>query len=520
MAKAIQRNREYWRRRFEALEDEQYQQGVTYYRDVQEQFRRATNDIQLDIQRWYQRLADNNNINYAAAKKFLKESELEEFRWTVERYIKAGKENAIDQRWMKELENASARHHISYLEAMKLQIQQHAELLSTEYECGVTDFLRKSYGEQYYRTAFEIAKGTGTGVNLARLDSRKVDAIIRRPWAQDGAAFSDRIWTNKEKLVRNLHMELTQNIIRGSSSQKAIDSLSKTMKVSRAQAGRLIMTESAAISSASQQNCLKELGVEKYEILATLDIHTSEICQEMDGKIFDMKDYDVGVTAPPFHPYCRTTTVPYFNDEFTIEEERAARDGDGKTYYVSADMKYDDWKKVVDSGGDLKARDAKRGNQEKAHGNKLSMDEKGAVIRYVSPDAYALNDKLRRNEPLTDAEKNWIMRLDKALDKLPRYKGDLNRSLTFRNSEDAQAFYDSLVVGSEYAPKQYMSATKQGVYNEEAQVQFYIQNSKQGKDLGALNSMEHEVLYSIESKFKVLNKTVQDGIYYILLEEA
>lgn len=339
------KNKDYWGKRMAALEDNQYQRSATYYKDVQRQYMRATNSIQMDVMLWYQRLADNNGVSYAGARKLLKKDELEEFKWTVEDYIKAGEENAVDQRWMKELENASARHHISYLEAMKIQMQQHAELLSTEFEGGMTDYLHKAYGEQYYRAAFEVAKGTGAGANLARLDNRKIEAVIKRPWAQDGEDFSSRIWSNKEKLVRNLHTELTQNIIRGESPQKAIDSLSKTMEVSRSQAGRLIMTESAAISSAAQKDCLKELGVEKYEILATLDGQTSEICRDMDGKVFDMKDFKVGVTAPPFHPNCRSTTVPYFDDELTKGEQRAARAGDGETYYVPADMKYREWEK-------------------------------------------------------------------------------------------------------------------------------------------------------------------------------
>lgn len=353
MAKEKPRNKHYWQQRMAALEDDQYQHSAAYYKDVQRQYARATNSIQMDISRWYQRLADNNDISYTGAKKLLKKNELDEFKWTVEDYIKAGKENAIDQRWMKELENASARHHISYLDAMKIQMQQHAELLSTEFEGGMTDYLHKAYGQQYYHTAFEIAKGTGAGTNLAQMDSRKVNAIIKHPWAQDGENFSDRIWTNKDKLVRNLHTELTQNIIRGESPQKAIDSLSKTMDVSRSQAGRLIMTESAAISSVAQKDCLKDLGVEKYEILATLDNLTSQICRDLDGKVFDMKEYEVGVTAPPFHPNCRSTTVPYFDDEFTEGEQRAARDSDGKTYYVPADMKYREWEKkfVKESAG-------------------------------------------------------------------------------------------------------------------------------------------------------------------------
>lgn len=345
MAKASRKNKNYWQDRMAVLEDKQYRSSAAYYQDLQEQFRRASNDIQMDIGKWYQRLADNNGVSLTGAKRLLKKNELEEFHWTVEQYIKAGEENAIDKRWMKQLENASTRQHISYLEAMKLQTQQHAELLSTEYEGGITDFLHKSYADNYYHSAFEIAKGTGTGSNLSRLDDKRIDMVIRKPWAQDGANFSDRIWTNKEKLVNSLHSELSQNIIRGASPQKAIDSLSKTMDVSRAQAGRLVMTESAAIASAAKQDCLKELGVERYEIVVTLDSHTSEICRDLDGEVFAMKDYEVGVTAPPFHPNCRTTTAPYFDDEFTAGDQRAARGEDGKTYYVPADMKYREWEK-------------------------------------------------------------------------------------------------------------------------------------------------------------------------------
>ena len=91
-----------------------------------------------------------------------------------------------------------------------------------------------------------------------------------------------------------------------------------------------------------------ELGVDEYEILATLDNRTSEICRHMDGKVFKTSDLQVGINHPPFHCRCRTTSVPYF-DEFTKDETRAARDENGKYYTVPADMKYPEWKsKYVD----------------------------------------------------------------------------------------------------------------------------------------------------------------------------
>ena len=125
---------------------------------------------------------------------------------------------------------------------------------------------------------------------------------------------------------------------------------SNKMNVSKVNAGRLVMTESAYFSSTTQKECFKELDVERYEIVATLDDHTSDICQEMDGKVFKMSEYEEGVTAPPFHVNCRSCTAPYFDDEFTKDEQRATRDEDSNTYYVPADMTYKEWnEKYVNS---------------------------------------------------------------------------------------------------------------------------------------------------------------------------
>ena len=372
------RNKEYWVKRMEALEDMAYMESEEYYKDIQEQFRRATNEIQQDIELWYYRIEDNNNISYAAAKKLLKKNELEEFHWTVEQYIKAGEENAIDQRWMKQLENASAKVHISRLEAMKTQIQQHAEILYSRYEKGITEFLGERYKNGYYRTAFEIMKGTGVGYDLHAIDTRTIDIVLTKPWAADGANFSDRIWKDKKRLVNVLHTELSQHMIRGESVDKMIENVSKAMNVSKKQAGRLIMTETSAISSIATKESYKDLGVEQYEILATLDYKTSEICRQMDKKVFSMSDYAISVTAPPFHPFCRSTTIPYFDDEFTEDEQRAARGVDGKTYYVPADMKFEEWYKTC--------VDTKAEKVYNNYGMKICFPDLVMKVRGVTPD--------------------------------------------------------------------------------------------------------------------------------------
>lgn len=347
------KNSEYWKLRFEQLEQAQNGQGAAAFAEIERQYKEAQKQIEGQIARWYQRFADNNGITLAQAHQYLKGAALKEFQWDVQDYIKYGQDNALMGGWMKELENASAKYHISKLEALKIQTQQSLEVMFSKQMGTVTGAMGDIFESGYYHTAYELQKGFNIGWDIAGLDQSQIEKVLSKPWAVDGKNFSERIWTNKEKLISELHGELTQNIMLGADPQKAIDSLAKKMNTSKQNAGRLIMTEEAYFSSAAQRDCFNELDVEQYEIVATLDSHTSDICRSLDGKHFPMKDFQAGVTAPPFHVYCRSTTVPYFDEDFGDIGERAARDEEtGKTYYIPDDMNYEDWKQTFVDGGD------------------------------------------------------------------------------------------------------------------------------------------------------------------------
>ena len=347
------KNSEYWKLRFEQLEQAQNGQGAAAFAEIEKQYKEAQKQIEGQIARWYQRFADNNGITLAQARQYLKGAALKEFQWDVQDYIKYGQDNALMGGWMKELENASAKYHISKLEALKIQTQQSLEVMFSKQMGTVTGAMGDIFESGYYHTAYELQKGFNIGWDIAGLDQSQIEKVLSKPWAVDGKNFSERIWTNKEKLISELHGELTQNIMLGADPQKAIDSLAKKMNTSKQNAGRLIMTEEAYFSSAAQRDCFNDLDVEQYEIVATLDSHTSDICRSLDGKHFPMKDFQAGVTAPPFHVYCRSTTVPYFDEDFGDIGERAARDEEtGKTYYIPDDMHYEDWKQTFVDGGD------------------------------------------------------------------------------------------------------------------------------------------------------------------------
>ena len=343
------KNSAYWKKRYEQLEKASFQKGVQFYQRLDDQYVMASNQIDKEIRAWYQRFATNNKVSITEAKKLLNNQELKELKWTVNEYIKYGEENSIDGMFMKQLENASARYHISKLEALKLNTQCIIEQLYGNQTDQMTSFIKDVYTDNMFHSMYELQKGFNIGWNFSGIDEKKLEKLISNPWAVDGINFSDRIWQNKQKLINELNNELTSMCLTGKSPDIAIENIAKKMDVSKSRAKALVYTESSYFQSQSDRDTLKDFGCEKYEVLATLDSITSEICREMDGKVFDLNDYEIGVSAPPFHPHCRTVIVPAFDDDFDIGE-RAARDADGKTYYVPDDITYPEWKRAFVDG--------------------------------------------------------------------------------------------------------------------------------------------------------------------------
>ena len=338
-----QRKSNYWRKRYKLLEEARYRDNEKLYKEIEKEYIIAAKKIEKEILSFYNRFALNNGITLREARKLLNSDELEELRWDVWEYIDKGIENSITGSWKHELENASIKARVRRLEALKLKMDAIISELQSEVLEQVDNHITDIYENSYYHTAFELQKGVGVGVDLAPIDVGRVALIKSKPWASDGLSFSERIWgKHRLELTKYLDTELTQSIIRGEDPQKLINKISKKFNTTKRRAGNVVMTESAYFASVAQEECYKDLDVDRYEIVATLDTKTSKICQDMDGEVFDMNEYEPWVTAPPFHNFCRSVTAPYFED-FTEGSKRWYRDADGNTGYVDADMKYNEW---------------------------------------------------------------------------------------------------------------------------------------------------------------------------------
>lgn len=533
------KNREYWQERYEQLEKSAHSYSLSTYAQIEPAFTQAQMEIQKDIDAWYGRIAVNNNVTLQEAKKLLTADELAEFKWDVNEYIKYGKDNAINHQWVKQLENASAKYHINKLEALKIRTQQAVEKAFGNELDAVDSMARKVYSNSYYHSIFEMQKGFNMGREIATIDEKALEKIITKPWASDGKNFSDRIWQSKAQLVNELHNQLTRTVLLGNKPDSAIKAISDKFNVSKSQAANLVMTEQSYFHSLATYDSFKSMGIKEYEFLATLDKKTTQMCRSMDGKHFPMSEYMPGVTAPPLHPRCRSVTVPYFDDEysdlFNNGSMRAARNEEGKTYYVPADMTYRDWEKkfVVQKSKTRKNNKITLNKvvstanqivnssvQQKEHKeSKLTYDEEYAINQYVSSTAYNLNEKLRNNLPLTADEEKIKINLNNALNKLPKYQGTVVRDLYFDDEEKLENFKKGYSVGDIKEFDEFISTTKAVSYNSDAQIRIIVNNCKNGRDLKGYNDDEQEVLYNLNSKFNVLNIFEKSNKTYIILEE-
>ena len=325
--------------------------GEEYRENLNDLYAEAKHYCETEIRAFYQKIADNNGISYAEAQKLLGSDELAELKWTVREYRKYGRLNsATGGLYEKQLKNASAKWHVSRLEALKMQLQTNAADKIADRLIGtVTDAVKFAYSEAYFHNAFEIQKGIGVGMTMQGIDERRIEKLLSNPWTADDKTFSARIWKDRTQLVDTIEKELTRMVATGETPDKTIKAISDRLNVSKSNAGRLVMTESAYFASEAQRDCFKELGVEKYKVVAALDGNTCPVCGAMDGKIFDIADYKPGSTAEPFHPRCRCCTSPYFEDTDNVGT-RIARDvKTGEEFDLPADTTYEQWKEMQDS---------------------------------------------------------------------------------------------------------------------------------------------------------------------------
>lgn len=462
MSNNLDKIQKYWTDRISKLKNAQYDEVENIESELKKLYTETNKHIKNDMFIFYSKYSDNQGITLESAQKLLKEEELKEWKISLEKY----KELAQDKANKRYLNEMYLRSRVSRLDALEAQIQAEIRLLGENQEGITQNILEDVYENTYQDTIKAISEFNGISIRYDKFDKKELESIVKKPFQNSN--FSSRIWDDKANLIEQLKTTLAQHIVMGKSPSQLAEIFSKKMCTSYYKASRLLNTEAANITEQATLQSYKDTNIDEYEILAVLDERTSEICQNMNGKRFKISEAKTGINYPPFHPNCRTTTVPV----------------------TRLDMLFN-----------------------------LTPKEEHAINQYISSDSYKINEKLRNGTKLNKTEKKLCDNLDSALKKAPRYTGNLTRSLQFYNDDDLNEFLDKHQVGKIVEYPAYTSTTYANRYNDTSNVEIHIMNSKNGADISMMNLEESEVLYRRNSKFIITRITKEENLWHIYMEE-
>lgn len=333
---------DYWEKRYERLLDESFQKANLTDAEIKANYARALRRIEKAINDWYRRFATENGLQLAEARKLLNAYEMKAFKMDLAEFKAEAKKIGVSEEHQQMLSNASIRERLSREQMLYINVVHELEILAQKQSISLNDLLKDVYQSSAYKSAYTVQTQRGEYSPINTIDSKRVDSVVHSQWASDGKDFSSRIWGDTSKLVANLQNDFTQALIIGQGADTMADNLHKRMKTSYSNAKRLIETETARVHEQGFLDSMKGLDVEELEILATLDSHTSSICRHMDRKRVRVVDAKPGVTVPPFHCYCRSTTIPYIPG---LEGTRTGRNQNDKSTDFDGTITYEEWEK-------------------------------------------------------------------------------------------------------------------------------------------------------------------------------
>lgn len=199
---------------------------------------------------------------------------------------------------------------------------------------------RQTIDTAYHYAMYNLSKGTGVAPVFAQLNDKAINRILNTKF--HGKNYSTRIWKNADRLALNLKKDLAVAVATGQSNSKTARLLRDRYNVTRYQASRLVRTETNHFNTQASTESYQSAGLDQFIYVATLDTRTSSICQDLDGKRFDLDDED---SKPPQHPNCRSTMIAYLGDEY-LPDERIMRDPVTGENRIISNMSYEQWRQL------------------------------------------------------------------------------------------------------------------------------------------------------------------------------
>ena len=314
-----QKNRDYWEERQVKREAKAFSTIQDIEKEYKIALEKAKQNINKELSRIGTTYMKDNNLSYHDALKLLKGDEYKVWKKDLHDYLKEYnkllKTAPLEAKKLYlEIETLSARSRLSHLDSLKAQVDM--EMVKLIF--GVEDSAKNALTSVYRDTFIEVTKDLGINAIVSR---DKIKTVLDRPWS--GANFSERLWSNTDKLAQTVKQEIVNGMIQCINLQTMIKRVSERFETAKKNdVERLLRTEVNYTLNQATLDGYKEAGIEKYEFSATLDSRTSQICSELHGEIFEIKKIAVGLNYPPMHPRCRSTTIPIIDYESLIKQGR------------------------------------------------------------------------------------------------------------------------------------------------------------------------------------------------------
>ncbi len=287
-------NKQYWIDR----ENQKLNKGIKdcnkLAKELEHHYKLANKEIEKEINNLFEKYAKDNQLTYAEAIKYLTGNEFKIWRTDIKGYLKMIEDNP---ELLLELNTLAMKSRITRWESLQYEIDKQLNKLAITTEKETKELLTDTLKDNYNRNVFNISKKAGFVANFSGINNKTVERVLSYPWS--GSNYSDRIWENKRLLSKTIKNEMTQMIIRGESSKKVAARVSEKMNTSYKNAVRLVQTEHSYVMNEASKYTYEDLGIEKYEFLATLDSRTCSVCGKLDGKVFKLTEAKVGINYPP-----------------------------------------------------------------------------------------------------------------------------------------------------------------------------------------------------------------------------
>ena len=357
---------------------------------------KASRWVSLEADEIFERYATKHNLSEKEARRLLNTLQDKTSIDEMIRKLKAGNYDGSRNDLIAELESSAYRSRIEHLKQLQNQLDYVMKNIYDQEKVISTSHYLDLANEAYYRTIYDMQQRTQAAFSFQHIDSKEIDKVVNSKWS--GKNYSNRIWSNTKALSRDIKEELLINLVTGRSNKEVADIIANKFAQGSSVARRLVRTESAYLSAELNFKAYKEMDIEEYQFLATLDLKTSEICRKMDLMFFKVRDRKVGVNCPPMHPWCRSTTVPIVDRKYLEGKQRAARDPiTGKTIYVPRDMTYDEWyAKYVKGKSEAELTEKKIKNQTS---DRKQYDRYREVLGADAPKSFAKFQEMKYNNP-------------------------------------------------------------------------------------------------------------------------